>query len=82
VGLNLFASAMGVFLAKLFLLDSQDGATLGIEIGTQNGTLAILISLTFIEVPAYAVVAGVYGVAMYLGASLVVLYAKNARKAS
>lgn len=80
IGLNLFASALGVLLGKLFLLDTQDGVTLGIEIGTQNGALAILISLTFIEVPAYAVVAGVYGVAMYLGAALVVTYANNMRK--
>lgn len=77
VGLNLFASALGIFLAKLFFLDSQDGVTLGIEIGTQNGTLAILIALTFMEVPAYAIVAGVYGVAMYLGAVLVLAYGKT-----
>lgn len=77
VGLNLFASALGIFLAKLFMLNEQDGVTLGIEIGTQNGTLAILIALTFIEVPAYAIVAGVYGVAMYLGAVLVVAYGKT-----
>jgi BASS family bile acid:Na+ symporter len=80
VGLNLFASALGIFLAKLFMLNDQDGVTLGIEIGTQNGTLAILIALTFIEVPAYAIVAGVYGVAMYLGAVLVVAYGKTLPK--
>lgn len=80
VGLNLFASALGLFLGKLFLLDTQDGVTLGIEIGTQNGTLAIFIALTFMEVPAYAVVAGIYGLVMYIGAVLVVSYANVMRK--
>lgn len=77
VGLNLIATTLGVFLAKLFLLSDKDGATLGIEIGTQNGTLAILISISFIQAPEYALVAGAYGIAMYLGATLLVLYAKT-----
>ena len=81
IGLNLLATAMGLFLARLFLLSNTDSATLGIEIGTQNATLAILIAVSLIDVPAYAIVAGVYGVAMYLGASLLVIsFKQQARK--
>lgn len=81
VGLNLFATLVGVFLARLFMLSKKDGITLGIEIGTQNATLAMLIAISFIEIPAYALVAGIYGLAMYLGASILVFAAKRQDKA-
>ncbi len=77
ISLNLIATAMGVFLAKLFLFSKKDGVTLGIEVGTQNATLAILIAVSLIEEPSYAIVAGTYGVMMYLGATLLVFYAKR-----
>ncbi|MFW8590397.1 bile acid:sodium symporter family protein [Glaciecola sp. 2405UD65-10] len=77
IGLNLLATAMGLFLARLFLLSNIDGATLGIEIGTQNATLAILIAISLLGVPAYALVPGVYGIAMYLGATLLVIRFKQ-----
>ena len=80
ISLNLLATLLGVFLAKLFLLSNKDGVTLGIEIGTQNATLAILIAVSFIQQPAYAVIAGGYGVMMYLGAGLLVLYSKSMQK--
>lgn len=81
IGLNIIATLVGVLLARLFFLSSQDGVTLGIEIGTQNGTLAILIALSLIQKPEYAMVAGVYGLAMYLGATSLVIYAKYKAKA-
>jgi BASS family bile acid:Na+ symporter len=77
LSLNILATLLGVFLAKLFLLDKRDGITLGIEIGTQNATLAILIALSFIQIPAYAVIPGIYGLLMYVGASVLVLYSKS-----
>lgn len=77
LSLNIMATLLGVFLAKLFLLDKRDGVTLGIEIGTQNATLAILIALSFVQIPAYAVIPGIYGLLMYVGASLLVLYSKS-----
>lgn len=76
LSLNFIATLMGVFLAKLFLLSRRDEVTLGIEIGTQNATLAILIAVSIIEMPAYAIIPGGYGVIMYIGASLLVLYSK------
>jgi BASS family bile acid:Na+ symporter len=73
IALNAGATLMGVVLAALTKLDGRDGVTLGIEIGTQNATLAILIAVSFIEQPAYAVAAGVYGVIMYFGAFVLVM---------
>lgn len=80
ISLNILATLMGVLLAKLFLLSDRDGITLGIEIGTQNATLAILIAVSFMQQPAYAIIAGGYGLMMYLGAGLLVMYARK-RKA-
>jgi BASS family bile acid:Na+ symporter len=77
ISLNLLATLMGVFLAKLFLLSKRDGVTLGIEVGTQNATLAILIAVSFIQQPAYAVVAGGYGLMMYLGAGMLIAFTKK-----
>ena len=81
LSLNILATLLGVFLAKLFILGKRDGITLGIEIGTQNATLAILIALSFVKIPAYAVIPGIYGLLMYVGASLLVLYSKSKRAA-
>lgn len=75
--LNLSATLLGVIIAKLGKLNSKDGITLGIEIGTQNGTMAILIALSFIQEPAYSVAPAVYGILMYIGAISLVLYSKK-----
>lgn len=74
--LNIGATIMGVLLAKAFSLSKKDGLTLGIEIGTQNASMAMLIAITFIENSAYSIAAGIYGVTMYLGAFLLVGYHK------
>lgn len=74
--LNIGATIMGVLLAKAFSLSQKDGLTLGIEIGTQNASMAMLIAITFIENSAYSIAAGIYGVTMYLGAFLLVGYHK------
>jgi BASS family bile acid:Na+ symporter len=49
---------------------------LGIEIGTQNATMAMLIAITFLDNKAYSIAAGIYGVTMYVGAFLLVGYHK------
>lgn len=74
--LNIGATIMGVLLAKAFSLSKKDGLTLGIEIGTQNASMAMLIAITFIENSAYSIAAGIYGVTMYVGAFLLVGYHK------
>lgn len=79
IGLNLGAIFTGLGLAKLFRLNAIDGATLGIEVGIQNATMAILIAVTFLEVPAYATAAGVYGITMYLCAVVPVWVARRGR---
>jgi BASS family bile acid:Na+ symporter len=76
ISLNLIAVMVGVLLGVLFKLVKRDSVTLGIEVGVQNSSMAILIAVTFLDRPDYAITAGVYGIAMYLGAGLLILAAK------
>lgn len=80
--LNMCATIMGVLIARACSLSKKDGLTLGIEIGTQNATMAMLIAITFIENSAYSIAAGIYGITMYLGAFLLVAYHKLTSPAS
>lgn len=80
--LNIGATVMGLLIARAFSLSKKDGLTLGIEIGTQNASMAMLIAITFIENSAYSVAAGIYGVTMYIGAFLLVAYHKITTPAS
>lgn len=77
ISLNLASIAAGLALAKLFRLTQRDSITLGIEVGIQNASMAILIAVTFLEAPDYATAAGVYGLTMYLGAAILVLMARR-----
>jgi BASS family bile acid:Na+ symporter len=75
--LNILAIGAGVLLGITFRLVKRDTVTLGIEVGVQNSSMAILIAITFLDRPDYAIAAGVYGIAMYLGAGLLIFGAKQ-----
>lgn len=76
LSLNMLTIALGLVLAKIQNLDWQDALTLAIEIGIQNATLAILISLSFLKQSALALPAGVYGITMYIGAVMLLAATK------
>ncbi|WP_282109980.1 bile acid:sodium symporter family protein [Shewanella algicola] len=78
--LNFGAMFIGVVSAKLLKLTHKDGLTLAIEIGLQNSTMAMLICISLLQMPSYAVVAGVYSLTMYLGAGLLIAYASYTSK--
>lgn len=80
LALNLLSIVIGLLLARTFNLSFIDAITLAIEVGIQNATLAILIAISFLNAPEFAVSAGVYGLAMYIGPSFLVLWAKHKRK--
>ena len=80
LALNIISIAMGLLLSKIFNLSFIDGITLAIEVGIQNATLAILIAISFLNAPEFAVSAGVYGLAMYIGPTFLVLWVKSVRK--
>jgi BASS family bile acid:Na+ symporter len=78
--LNFGAMLIGVASAKVLSLSKKDSLTLAIEIGLQNSTMAMLICISLLHAPSYAVVAGVYSITMYLGAGLLIAYARYIRK--
>ncbi|WP_394129114.1 bile acid:sodium symporter family protein [Shewanella maritima] len=65
--LNGLAITVGWGLAKANGLTIQDGFTLAIEVGLQNSTMAMLISISLLQMPSYAISAGIYSIAMYVG---------------
>lgn len=75
--LNLSSVLLGLGFAKLSNLAFKDSLTLAIEIGVQNAALAMLICITFLSAPDYAIAPGVYGVAMYIGPALLALWVKR-----
>lgn len=76
ITLNLVAIATGLLIGFVFNLIGRDCVTLGIEVGVQNSGMAILIGVSFLERPDYAITAAVYGLSMYLGAGLLIWGAK------
>lgn len=70
LSLNILSIVAGILLAKIFKLSQQNQVTLGIEIGIQNASMAMLIAITFLNSPAFATSAGVYGITMFIGAAL------------
>ncbi|AGP90489.1 bile acid:sodium symporter family protein [Alteromonas mediterranea] len=77
VTLNLSSVLLGLLLAKSSKLVFKDSLTLAIEIGVQNAALAMLICITFLDAPDYAIAPGVYGIAMYIGPALLAVWAKR-----
>jgi len=74
--LSISSMSVGLLIAKLFNLRYSDAMTLAIEVGIQNGTLAILITLSFLNEPAYSVIIGMYGLVMYLGPIILIAASK------
>ncbi|GAA0855981.1 bile acid:sodium symporter family protein [Aliiglaciecola litoralis] len=77
LALNLLAIGIGLLLGWLTRLSAIDGVTLGIEVGIQNAALAIVIGVSLLKHPDYAISAGVYGVTMYIGSLLLAMLAKK-----
>lgn len=77
LALNISAVVLGLILAFAFKLSKIDGITLSIEVGVQNAALAMLICITFLNSPEFAVAAGVYGLTMYAGPGLLAVWSKR-----
>ncbi|MBY5992854.1 bile acid:sodium symporter family protein [Ferrimonas balearica] len=77
LALNLACAALGLGLGRLGGLNARDTLTLAIEIGMQNSTMAMLIAISLMGAPDYAIAAGIYSIAMYLGASALVAYSRS-----
>jgi BASS family bile acid:Na+ symporter len=79
LALNICSILLGLILAKVFSLSFTNAITLGIEVGIQNAALAMLICISFLDAPDFAVTPGIYGLAMYIGPGLLAIWAKAMR---
>jgi BASS family bile acid:Na+ symporter len=74
--LNVTAMATGYLLAALFRLDHQDRLTLSIEVGVQNATLAMFITMSVLGSLEIALIPTIYGLLMVFNATVLIHYLK------
>ncbi|MUH72958.1 bile acid:sodium symporter family protein [Psychrosphaera haliotis] len=80
MALSLGSILLGVLIAKVTKMSDKDAVTLGIEVGIQNATMSILIAISFLHEPTYAITASVYGLCMYLAPLPLIFWYKNKLK--
>ncbi len=68
--LNLSCLLMGYGLSKLAMLNEAQSKAISIEVGFQNGTLAIMISLTLLHNNDMAIAATCYSIIMFMTGAL------------
>jgi len=66
LSLNILALLAGYFIAKLAGLDKRQSTTLGIEVGIQNGTIALLVSGTLLGNALMTIPAVSYSLIMFV----------------
>jgi BASS family bile acid:Na+ symporter len=75
--LNALGMALGLLLGRAIGASRRDSMTLAIEIGVQNVTLAIFLTLTLLQSLPLAVTQNIYGVAMILNATLLIRWFRS-----
>jgi BASS family bile acid:Na+ symporter len=73
VGLNIVSMALGFGAATLFHLGRPQRITVSVEVGIQNGTLALAIALGMLESPRIAMPAVVYSLIMFISGAAMIL---------
>lgn len=76
--LNLLTMLSGFLVAQIFRLPLPQQICIAIEVGIQNGTLAIAITAGLLNNPDMAVPAAVYSLLMYLTGFGAILYGRQA----
>lgn len=74
LSLNIITMASGFIVARLFQLNASQSTTISIEIGIQNGTLAILVATTILHQPAIAIPAAIYALVMFISGALMIFW--------
>lgn len=79
--LNIASMVLGYILAKVAQLNEAQSKAIGIEVGFQNGTLAIVIALTLLENTEMAIAATCYSLSMFVtGAVFAMVLANRSKK--
>ncbi len=72
--LNLITMGLGFATARALSLDMRRAVTISIESGIQNGTLAIVVATSILNLGDAAVPGGVYSLIMFMSGGLLMLY--------
>ena len=80
--LNLLSMLTGFLAGKVFRLSPAQQISIAIEVGIQNGTLAIAITAGLLNNPDMAVPAAVYSLFMYVTGFGAILYGREASRCS
>ncbi len=75
--LNVLSTLAGLYVSKLFNLGSAQQICIAIEVGIQNGTLAIAITAGLLNNPDMAIPAAVYSLFMYVTGFVAIHYGKK-----
>ena len=75
--LNLFMMIIAFYLAKLFVANVSQQKTLIVEVGLQNGTLAIVVATTVFDGGAYLIPAATYSLIMFFTSLCYVYFARK-----
>ncbi|MBM1105125.1 bile acid:sodium symporter family protein [Aurantibacter crassamenti] len=75
--LNLSTMTIGFVLAVLFKLSKKQAISISIETGIQNGTLAITLATIALNNAEFAIVPAIYGLLMYISATIIILSRKS-----
>ncbi|MFZ4729139.1 MAG: bile acid:sodium symporter family protein, partial [Pseudanabaena sp.] len=78
--LNLFSMAAGFVISKLLKLSTPQQICVAIEVGIQNGTLAIAITAGMLGNQDMAIPAAIYSLFMYMTGFGAILYGKSLSK--
>lgn len=72
------AIGLGFLLGRVGGLALRDAITVGMEVGVQNSTLAIVIALTLLQSPQVALPGAIYGLLMYFPALAMAAWGRRA----
>jgi BASS family bile acid:Na+ symporter len=70
LALNVFTMLAGYWLGRFLLHQEKQARTICLEVGLQNGTLALMITTGILQNPAMSIAPSVYSLLMFITASL------------
>ncbi|MDJ0508826.1 MAG: bile acid:sodium symporter family protein [Crocosphaera sp.] len=77
LSLNLLTMFLGYAIAMIAKVDEKSARTITVEVGIQNGTLAITIASTLLNSPIMAIPAAIYSLLMFVTAAAFALFVRN-----
>ncbi|MDJ0601697.1 MAG: bile acid:sodium symporter family protein [Crocosphaera sp.] len=82
LSLNLVTMFLGYAIATIARVDEKSARTITVEVGIQNGTLAITIASTLLNSPTMAIPAGIYSLLMFATSAGFALLVRNRKVVS